>query len=140
MMLRFSAAQQQVLVGAAREDYPLECCGLIIGRRDGSDWVIDELVRSENISPTPEKHFEVDMRLRLRLQRALRDTGKAVIGHYHSHPNGKAGPSSTDLASAWEDNMVWVIIGITDKTEKIAAFQYDADENQFTAIEISLTA
>ena len=64
----------------------------------------------------------MDTRLRLRLQKELREWEASaglsraerprVIGHYHSHPDAPARPSKADRAQAWEDNMVWLIIGL----------------------------
>ena len=138
-MINMTAAQHQFLVAAARGDYPDECCGLIIGHKEKQDWIVDDLAASENQSPTPARNFEVDMRLRLALQKELRGTGRGIIGHYHSHPGGDATPSATDLKSAWEDDMVWIIMAVEDAEVMMSAAVYSDASNNFTEIDISLT-
>lgn len=102
----------RAIVDHAEAAYPQECCGLLSG--DGADSVIriDEVHISENIAAEPDRRFEVDPALRLRLQRTLRDGGRRVVGIYHSHPNGPAQPSTWDLEAAWEPDLVWLIVGV----------------------------
>ncbi len=138
-MISLTAAQHQFLITAAHGDYPRECCGLIIGHKEKQDWVVDDLAASENLSPTPARNFEVDMRLRLRLQKELRGTGRQIIGHYHSHPGGSATPSATDLKSAWEDDMVWIIMAVEDAEVVMSASVYSDASSNFAKIDISLT-
>ncbi|TDI59914.1 MAG: M67 family peptidase [Alphaproteobacteria bacterium] len=138
-MIRLTAAQHQFLIAAARAEHPHECCGLIIGHKEEQDWVIDDLAASENLSPTPAQNFEVDMRLRLRLQKELRGTGRRIIGHYHSHPDGTAKPSATDLKSAWEDDMVWIIVAVTAIEAELSASVYSDAFSEFAKIDIQVT-
>ena len=102
----------RAIVDHAEAAFPQECCGLLSG--DGADGVIriDEIHASENIATEPNRRFEVDPALRLRLQRTLRHGGGRVVGIYHSHPNGPAQPSSRDLEAAWEPDLVWLIVGV----------------------------
>jgi desampylase len=137
-MIILTKAQWETMISALHGAYPEEGCGLVIGHQQGGDWVVDDIVPSENLSPTPLRNFEVDMRLRLRLQRELRDTGRAVIGHYHSHPDGVATPSATDLKSAWEDNMVWIIVAIAPNQESLSAHCYAASTNKFSVVDIQI--
>jgi len=37
--------------------------------------------------------------------------GRAVIGHYHSHPSGDPTPSLRDAADALPDGSLWLIVG-----------------------------
>jgi proteasome lid subunit RPN8/RPN11 len=138
-MISLSSALLEHMAKAARQAYPLECCGLIMGHVVEGGWVVSDIVASENLSPTPERNFEVDMRLRLRLQRELRGTGNAVIGHYHSHPGGRAEPSATDLQSAWEDGMIWLIIAAMADGEEMSATVYSAQTNSFSDHDLHIT-
>ncbi|MGB0921319.1 MAG: M67 family metallopeptidase [Alphaproteobacteria bacterium] len=87
-----------------------EQCGLLIGRIDGEDAIIDELRVMPNSAPTPATSFEIDPGLRLKVQRQLRGTNRRVIGIYHTHPQGTATPSKHDHAGAClEPGLVWLI-------------------------------
>lgn len=86
---------------------------MLVGRRSGADWHVCHIEASRNLAPhdQPER-FEIDPALLLRLQKQLRGGAQSMIGVYHSHPNGAALPSATDLAQAWQIGMVWLISAV----------------------------
>ncbi len=93
-------------------DYPDECCGLLIGRFDGSIFTVTRIVDSPNISATKLTNFEIDPGVRIKLERELRGQDEMIIGHYHSHPNGLAQPSPRDMEAAFEPDLIWLIIAV----------------------------
>lgn len=103
----------------AASSAPDECCGLLLGRRvkNGSEAgpyseaVIEAIRPARNIHPAPREYFEIDPQTLIDAHRAARQGGPALIGYYHSHPRGPAGPSATDAAMAHGDGMIWAIIG-----------------------------
>jgi len=115
-MIRFTGSQLKAIVDAGEAAYPAECCGLIVGVDEGRG-----CVRVTAVHPSPNlalaetgRHdrFEVDPRLRLRLHRDLRGRAETVVGLYHSHPDHPPVPSATDLAMAWEPDLIWVIVAV----------------------------
>ena len=72
-----------------------------------------EIIAAENVLKIERQdRFELDPRARFAAERAVRGTGDRVVGHWHSHPNGSARPSATDLAQAWEPDLVWLIVAV----------------------------
>lgn len=113
-MLLLKPEDLKQIVDHAETDYPREACGLLLGyqRADGHIEVT-QVAASENMAaPGRNDRFEVDPELRLRLMRQARNTGRGIIGHYHSHPDGSARPSVSDLAMAWEPDLVWLITAV----------------------------
>jgi proteasome lid subunit RPN8/RPN11 len=104
----------------ARAAGPRECCGLILGWRSGDVAEALALHPARNLAAHPER-FEIAPQDHFMAQRHARETGRAVIGCYHSHPNGAARPSAADLAGAAEENFIWLIA--TPEGE-LAAFVY----------------
>ena len=100
----FSTAVEQIAAHAAR-DHPREACGLLLGSGDR----IDRALAATNLAPEPEHSFEIDPVLLLRCHREARAGGPALIGWYHSHPNGGALPSAADAARAVEAGKLWLI-------------------------------
>lgn len=102
------------MIAEARAAYPDECCGLLVGRRDATALRVARVEPSPNVAPPPRHdRFEIDTGLLLRLQRECRARGEAVIGLYHSHPDGAARPSAEDRARAWQPEQVWFILAVT---------------------------
>ena len=119
-MLLLKPQDLKEIADQAEAAYPLEACGLLVGfqRADG-DIEVTRVAASRNTAEAAQHdRFEIDPELRLRLMRELRDaapgTGQSIIGHYHSHPNGTARPSATDLSMAWEPDLVWLITAVVD--------------------------
>jgi proteasome lid subunit RPN8/RPN11 len=106
---------------------PREACALLLGR--GSR--VAALAPSRNLAERDDA-FEIDAALHLRLQRAARSGGPAVIGVWHSHPQSPARPSARDLAGAWDATLLWLITG-SDGTR---VFRIEAGE----ARELTLAA
>ena len=89
-----------------RRELPNEGCGLLAGRAGVIEAVY--CLNNADRSPTsftidPTGHFEA-------LQDAER-CGRDLIGAFHSHVDGAAYPSSTDIAGAAEPEWLWVIVG-----------------------------
>ena len=117
----------------ARRDHPREACGLLLGRGGR----IEAAVEATNVADCPEHQFEIDPALLLRCHREARDGGRRLLGWYHSHPNGRGGPSATDAARVADDGMIWVIVA----RDTLRAFRTVADgpiEDRFEAVGLSI--
>ena len=112
--VHLTEAQLRAIQEAAEAAYPEEACGLLVGRRaPGGACRVSAVEASANVAEPPRTaRFEVDPKLRLHLERALRDGPDSVIGVYHSHPNGCAAPSDTDRAMIFEPAMIWLITAV----------------------------
>lgn len=97
-----------VMLALARDAYPNECCGLLEGMRDGETFQVTALHPARNLSDDAQR-FQIDPADHIAASKAARTNGRSIIGCYHSHPNGRAQPSATDLAGAGEDNFLWLI-------------------------------
>ena len=107
-------AQLEAIQRAAEAAYPEEACGLLVGRHaPGEGCWVSAVEASANVAEPPRtRRFEVDPKLRLRLERDLRESVDSVIGVYHSHPDGSAKPSETDRSMIFEPAMVWLITAV----------------------------
>jgi proteasome lid subunit RPN8/RPN11 len=124
--LRIGPVLRAALRDHGQAAYPKECCGLLIGRDEGEDIVVTQVLPSVNLDPDGgARAFEVDPELILTWHKRLRGTPERIVGHYHSHPNEPARPSATDLERAWEPGMIWLILSVgRGKLTELGAFRY----------------
>jgi len=97
------------LANEARAAFPRECCGLIEGLR--AERRVVALHPTRNLAQDSDR-FEIDPAEHIRLLRALRGTGRDIIGCYHSHPNGRAGLSPRDRESMIDGDFIWLVAAI----------------------------
>ena len=82
-----------------------EVCGLLLG----DETAIVAVIPADNLADDPRDSFELDPAAQFAALRAARGGGPAVIGHYHSHPNGRPDPSPRDAATA-SPGELWMIV------------------------------
>jgi proteasome lid subunit RPN8/RPN11 len=122
--VELTALLEEQLRAEAMRVFPRECCGLIEGSIEAQTARVFALHPAGNLAAPPDR-FEIDPAAHFVLLRLLRDTERAIIGCYHSHPNGRAGPSARDRETAAEIGFLWLIAAVSpDAAEQtqLAAF------------------
>ena len=112
--------QLRVLTGMAdhaRTEAPRECCGLLVGQGD----LIDEYIRTDNIKAS-EVEYEINPAQHFAAIKRTRQTGRTILGGYHSHPRSPAVPSPTDLAHAHAE-FLYVIVSLREALPDICAYR-----------------
>ena len=106
------------IVVHARDEAPLECCGLLIGSAElvEASHAVENLRRSETA-------FEVDPAGHFAAIRLARSRGRAVVGAYHSHPGSAARPSETDVRDANDPDLLHVIVSLKDADPDVRAYR-----------------
>lgn len=98
----------------AEAGYPLEICGLLIGKFEDNTWIIEEARQVENLNrERASDRFQLDPAAYQTIDRELRSSGQEIVGVFHSHPDCPAKPSPTDLESAW-DGFIYPIMSVCD--------------------------
>lgn len=139
--LLLPAAARARIAKAAEGAYPEECCGLLIGRREGGGLIeITDVAESDNVAPPPRHNrFEVDPALRFALIRRLRGSPEEIVGHYHSHPDAPPFPSARDIDGAFEADLVWLIVAVAGGVPGWpAAFLPDPAARSFVPLSLTL--
>lgn len=106
MALRLSRQHRDAMLKWAFDAVGDECCGLLYGRDD----TVTALEQCANVAAYPAQHFEIDPVALIAAHRSARAGGRPLIGYFHSHPNGLARPSATDIKQASNDGRYWVIV------------------------------
>lgn len=106
MKLQISSGHRQFLIDAAAATPDVEICGLLLGQSGR----VEALVPAANVAADPARSFEIDPATLLASHRDARGAGRRVIGHWHSHPDGRCEPSRRDAARALDNGQIWLII------------------------------
>lgn len=102
------------MLAAARASHPEEACGLLLGHRDRGLWRVEAASVAANVAADPRRRFEVDPRHLFAAQRTARAGGPAIVGVWHSHPDGPVRPSAADRAGITDPAWVWIIVSPPD--------------------------
>lgn len=131
---RDAMAALETLLEAAEGE---EVCALLSGPAGGDGISIMAVHPVPNISPEPATGFQIDPALQARLQRKLRDHGRRMVGHFHSHPSGDPSPSPRDRAAADGDGWLWLIGAVADGEATVRAWL--DGEKGFQAVPLVIT-
>ncbi len=123
MVLEISSTLLARLLNEAEKTPDREVCGLLFG----TPARIEAVEVCDNVAVDPRRHFEIDPAALFAAIRAERAGGATLLGHWHSHPTGRAEPSATDAANAMGDGALWMIVTTSDarvwRNDRIGVFQ-----------------
>lgn len=115
-VVRLETGPWTVIAAHAAEDTTVEACGLLIGVADDDVARVMRVVSCPNVADPPQRarRFQIDPRIVIEQNRALRGSPETLLGFYHSHPDGGAEPSPTDrfYIALWPDT-VWLIVPVS---------------------------
>lgn len=83
--------------------YPNECCGIMYGRDTAAGRVVEQLEAVPNVFDEVERYhrFSISPQQLMAAEKKAGDSGRLVLGFYHSHPDHPARPSEYDRQHAW---------------------------------------
>lgn len=100
--IEIPARVREQIADRALAALPEECCGVLLGEREGDSGLVFEAHGVDNVSAgNRERRYEVAPGELLSMHRSARERGIEVIGFFHSHPSGDARPSRHDRRTAW---------------------------------------
>ena len=100
-MIRIESEPWAEMVAHARETYPNECCGAMLGSTDGEQKAVRIAIRLKNaFEGAQAARYELRPEDLLAADKAARERNMDLIGIYHSHPDCDAYFSKTDLQNS----------------------------------------
>lgn len=101
--LRLSAKQLDTMRSRAREGYPHEVCGVLVGAPGAEETRVAEVREARNLElERAGDRYVLDPEAVHAADRDARAAGLEIVGFWHSHPDAPAVPSETDRSRAWE--------------------------------------
>jgi proteasome lid subunit RPN8/RPN11 len=123
-----SSAVVEAIRTHARDTYPNECCGALIGR-DGE--ATEAFALPNTTEEGPRRRFLVRPADYRAAEGRATATGGELLGFYHSHPDHPAQPSQYDLDHAWP-SFCYVIISVRNgEPQEIRSWRLRDDRSQF---------
>jgi proteasome lid subunit RPN8/RPN11 len=122
--MRIERALLDDVIAHAREEYDLECCGIIAyapAASDGEQQAVG-VHRAKNLHAS-RKRFEIDGKEVLRAEREFEQEGWSMGAIYHSHTHTAPYPSQTDINFAvnWP-GLEWVILGLAGEQPEVRCY------------------
>ena len=137
MTLRISAEHVAKILEQSREEYPDECCGVILGPEGSDNAVALKPMINAAHSPT---FYEFDSKDLLALYREVDDNDEEIVVIYHSHTGTEARPSRTDIAYAGEPGAHYVLVSSREEIAPAIEFRsFRIIDGVVTEEEVSIT-
>jgi proteasome lid subunit RPN8/RPN11 len=107
--MKITDAHLKQIYAHAKEIYPHECCGFLLG--SFADGLVRHVRRATNQNQDRTDRFVIAPKEFAQAQNEADDAELDIIGVYHSHPDWPPIPSQTDMDSAFE-NVFYLIASI----------------------------
>jgi proteasome lid subunit RPN8/RPN11 len=156
MALRIGNSQLEAIRRHGAEDYPNECCGVLLGKVAGTAKAVSEVVPLRNLrhdppraqelvpvddpeSETERNRFLIDPLEQLRVEKDARARGLDVLGFYHSHPDHPARPSNYDRGHAWPSYSYVILSVERGEPKELTCWLLAADRSVFDPEQVEVT-
>ena len=127
-MIKLSKANYQIILDHAVSELPNEACGLIAGRIEGDDKLIEKVYLLTNIDHSNE-HFSLDPKEQLSAVKDMRSNGLVPLGNWHSHPESPSRPSDEDKRLAYDKIASYMILSLMERENPVLnSFHIEGDE------------
>ena len=116
--MRFAPQLYEEMIAHAREEAPIECCGMVASR-DGEAVTVH---RTRNAAASALR-FEIDGQEAYRVTREIEQAELELGAIYHSHTRTEPNPSETDINFGnWWPGVLWIIVGLAAEEPDVRAF------------------
>ncbi len=117
-MLAFTNRTFAEMVGHAYDGYPLEACGLLVGKGNQ----VHRFVACTNEAASA-RIYSIPGKELLRAERAAEDDSMEIIGVFHSHTHSEPYPSPTDVAQAPDPGWHYVIVSLKREAPETRSYR-----------------
>ncbi len=127
--VRISSAARATILADGERSYPDECCGALFG--PAPTQIVEALSLRNVTTGERRRRFLIGTEEYRAAEKHADDTGRALLGFYHSHPDHPAEPSAFDLEHAWP-NMSYVIVSVAGgQAGVVRSWRLRADRSGF---------
>jgi [CysO sulfur-carrier protein]-S-L-cysteine hydrolase len=111
------------------EGFPLEACGLLLGKVDENFIPTGELVKFWPCINAAQsaRIYEINSIDQLKASRYCDDNDLSIVGVVHSHTHSRAYPSPTDINLSIDENWLYAIVSLEQDETVMNSFQIKKD-------------
>lgn len=114
-MIRLNEIAYNKIKADAINSFPNECCGFILGKEDGAERIINEIIVVQNSKEGDKRRrFEISPLDYIKAEQYAEEKRLTLLGVYHSHPNHPSIPSEHDRVIA-QPYFSYIIVSVTEK-------------------------
>ena len=135
-MLVLSRDVYDDLVTHAREGAPEEVCGILGGEFGDEESRAVDGHRTENAASAPRTEYAVDPEEQFAVMETIEDADRAVVGFYHSHPQGPPVPSQTDRTQATWADYSYVIVSLDGAHPYVGSWRWTGESFKQEAVAV----
>ncbi len=131
-MIRLKENDLESIQQIARETYPHECCGIMVGSVEGDVKSVSELIPAINErTDSLANRYLITADFVQKLEARLRGTGSSIVGFFHSHPDVPARPSAYDQEHAWPWYSYLIVSVIKGEAHEVLNWKLKDDRSAF---------
>ena len=135
-MITLRKSDYEKIVAHAKEEAPVEACGLIAGVLSGEDKIIKKVYILTNVDHA-EEHFSLDPKEQLSAVKDMRANGLVPLGNWHSHPVSPSRPSEEDKRLAYDSSASYMILSLMDEEPVLNSFHIEGSDAEKELLVIS---
>jgi len=131
-MVRIPKAIFQEMVGHAKREWPLECCGIL----GGNDKTVQKSFEFQNTEKSPVL-YSMSPREQMKVFEEMEKESMKMVAIYHSHPHTIPFPSETDVKLTFYPDVSSIIISLKEEENPVVkAFQIGKEAIYVEEIEV----
>lgn len=126
-MVFITSEQYNLIINHAKDNLPNEDCGLLGGILEGNNKIVKKVYFLKNIDESPE-HFSMEPKEQFAAVKDMRANGWILLGNFHSHPNSPSRMSEEDKRLAFDTNLSYLILSLSNDEPVLKSFNIDNDK------------
>ena len=140
MALIIKKSDFQRIIDHCTAGLPDEACGILAGKGNK----VEKIYSMTNAKPGPAS-YEMDAEEQFQVMKDIRESGRVMVGVFHSHPSGQACPSGIDVEKAyWPGSQlpnypdaVYVIVSLMNRAQPVVR-GFSIEEGKVSEVPLSV--
>jgi proteasome lid subunit RPN8/RPN11 len=135
MVLRIKRKHLDEIFQHARRCYPAEACGILVGKREGEEKIVEKVYLTRNVLASTSE-YRIDPIEQLKVFEEAEHQSLNIIGFYHSHPFWEPFWSKTDedRSELWTGYSFLIVSLKTGKARAYIRRENRAEREEMAAI------